>query len=60
MVEKQQLILHTYSDMLINANDRVIRYFRVDEQTGIPKLQNKFQDLVNRITVESILSKRRW
>lgn len=35
--------------MLINANDRVIRYFRVDEQTGIPKLINKFQDLVNRI-----------
>jgi COMPASS component SWD1 len=37
------------SDMLINANDRVIRYFRVDEETGIPKLRNKFQDLVNRI-----------
>lgn len=35
--------------MLINANDRVIRYFRVDEQTGVPKLINKFQDLVNRI-----------
>jgi COMPASS component SWD1 len=36
-------------DMLINANDRVIRYFRVDEETGVPELQNKFQDLVNRI-----------
>jgi COMPASS component SWD1 len=35
--------------MLINANDRVIRYFRLDEETGIPKLRNKFQDLVNRI-----------
>ncbi|KAI8347654.1 WD domain-containing protein [Blakeslea trispora] len=36
-------------DMLINGNDRVIRYYRVDEDTGIPELCNKFQDLVNRI-----------
>ncbi|KAI9482771.1 MAG: retinoblastoma-binding protein-like protein 5 [Benjaminiella poitrasii] len=36
-------------DMVINANDRVIRYFYVDEETGIPELRNKFQDLVNRI-----------
>ncbi|KAI8879674.1 Set1 complex component swd1 [Backusella circina FSU 941] len=35
-------------DMLINANDRVIRYFQIN-QDGIPKLKNKFQDLVNRI-----------
>ncbi|KAI8079092.1 WD domain-containing protein [Gilbertella persicaria] len=36
-------------DMLINANDRVIRYYRIDEKEGIPELCNKFQDLVNRI-----------
>ncbi|KAI8983127.1 WD40-repeat-containing domain protein [Pilobolus umbonatus] len=36
------------SDMLVNANDRVIRYYRVNEK-GIPTLMNKFQDLVNRI-----------
>ncbi|KAL0096051.1 retinoblastoma-binding protein-like protein 5 [Phycomyces blakesleeanus] len=35
-------------DMLVIANDRVIRFFRLDEK-GIPVLQNKFQDLVNRI-----------
>ncbi|KAF1804493.1 hypothetical protein FB192DRAFT_1047610 [Mucor lusitanicus] len=37
------------SDMLINANDRQIRYFRLEESTGVPILHNKFQDLVNRI-----------
>ncbi|KAK4519026.1 Rho guanine nucleotide exchange factor [Mucor velutinosus] len=36
-------------DMLINANDRQIRYFRLEESTGVPILHNKFQDLVNRI-----------
>ncbi|KAI8646203.1 quinon protein alcohol dehydrogenase-like superfamily [Parasitella parasitica] len=36
-------------DLLINANDRQIRYFRLDPTTGFPKLHNKFQDLVNRI-----------
>ncbi|KAI7862490.1 Set1 complex component swd1 [Spinellus fusiger] len=35
-------------DMLVIANDRVIRFFRLDEH-DIPILQNKFQDLVNRI-----------
>lgn len=43
------MAIYIIRDMLINANDRVIRYFRVDEEDGIPKLCNKFQDLVNRI-----------
>ncbi|CAO3590637.1 unnamed protein product [Absidia cylindrospora] len=36
-------------DILINANDRSLRLYRLDEHDGIPVLQNKFQDLVNRV-----------
>ncbi|KAI8977098.1 WD40-repeat-containing domain protein [Mycotypha africana] len=37
-------------DILINATDRIIRYFRVnDDEIGAPVLCNKYQDLVNRI-----------
>ncbi|CAO3625363.1 unnamed protein product [Cunninghamella blakesleeana] len=37
-------------DMLINANDRVLRLYQLDDHDdGIPVLQNKFQDLVNRV-----------
>ncbi|KAI8577441.1 hypothetical protein K450DRAFT_251655 [Umbelopsis ramanniana AG] len=36
-------------DIVVNANDRIIRVYTINEETGIPKLQNKFQDLVNRI-----------
>ncbi|KAG2218800.1 hypothetical protein INT45_005447, partial [Circinella minor] len=36
-------------DILINGNDRVMRYFQLEDHDGIPTLKNKFQDLVNRI-----------
>ncbi|KAF7730248.1 hypothetical protein EC973_002491 [Apophysomyces ossiformis] len=36
-------------DLLINANDRLIRLYRLTDYDGIPTLQNKFQDLVNRV-----------
>ncbi|KAI8149001.1 WD40-repeat-containing domain protein [Fennellomyces sp. T-0311] len=36
-------------DILINANDRVMRYYRLEDHDGTPTLKNKFQDLVNRI-----------
>jgi COMPASS component SWD1 len=36
-------------DIVVNANDRIIRVYNINESTSIPKLQNKFQDLVNRI-----------
>ncbi|KAG2186066.1 hypothetical protein INT43_002504 [Umbelopsis isabellina] len=36
-------------DIVVNANDRIIRVYNISESTSIPKLQNKFQDLVNRI-----------
>ncbi|CDS04820.1 hypothetical protein LRAMOSA07350 [Lichtheimia ramosa] len=36
-------------DILINANDRVIRYYRLEKHEGTPTLENKYQDLVNRI-----------
>lgn len=42
-------ILRLFRDILINANDRSLRLFRLDEHDGIPILQNKFQDLVNRV-----------
>ena len=38
-----------YRDILINGNDRVMRYFQLEDHDGIPTLKNKFQDLVNRI-----------
>ena len=40
---------HFDRDILINGNDRVMRYFQLDDHDGIPTLKNKFQDLVNRI-----------
>ncbi|KAI9306634.1 WD40-repeat-containing domain protein [Cunninghamella echinulata] len=36
-------------DLLINANDRVLRLYQLNDHDGIPVLQNKFQDLVNRV-----------
>jgi COMPASS component SWD1 len=36
-------------DIVVNANDRIIRVYNISGSTSIPKLQNKFQDLVNRI-----------
>ncbi|KAI8371652.1 WD40-repeat-containing domain protein [Radiomyces spectabilis] len=36
-------------DILINANDRIIRYYRLEDLDGIPTFQVKFQDLVNRV-----------
>lgn len=38
------------SDLLVNANDRSIRYYQIeDEESGIPVFRNRFQDLVNRV-----------
>ncbi|KAI9246120.1 WD40-repeat-containing domain protein [Phascolomyces articulosus] len=36
-------------DILINGNDRVMRYYQLEDHDGVPTLKNKFQDLVNRI-----------
>ncbi|KAG1585374.1 hypothetical protein G6F47_002995 [Rhizopus delemar] len=37
-------------DLLVNANDRSIRYYQIeDEESGIPVFRNRFQDLVNRV-----------
>ncbi|KAI9323510.1 WD40-repeat-containing domain protein [Dichotomocladium elegans] len=36
-------------ELLINANDRIIRYYRLDQHDGVPTLETKYQDLVNRI-----------
>ena len=35
--------------MLVNANDRIIRCYHLDDHDAEPRLRIKFQDLVNRI-----------
>ncbi|KAI9272430.1 WD domain-containing protein, partial [Sporodiniella umbellata] len=37
-------------DLLVNANDRSIRYYQLEDgKSGIPVFRNRFQDLVNRV-----------
>lgn len=43
------LSFFAYSELLINSNDRSIRYYQIeDEDTGIPVFRERFQDLINR------------
>lgn len=39
----------THRDFVVNANDRIIRVLHLREEDGLPEVQHKFQDLVNRV-----------
>ncbi|RUS26718.1 LOW QUALITY PROTEIN: WD40-repeat-containing domain protein [Jimgerdemannia flammicorona] len=39
----------THRDFVVNANDRIIRVLHLRDEDGLPEVQHKFQDLVNRV-----------
>ncbi|ORX62772.1 WD40 repeat-like protein, partial [Hesseltinella vesiculosa] len=40
---------HDGRHIIVNANDRTLRLYHVAQPEAVPELQNKFQDLVNRV-----------